>query len=167
MLCSQVLISLFGLDLRDAQLPTLDKKGGKSHKKKKKKKSVLAEVQNTFKEADAGVNQILIFQNRLSWWRFLSNHSIGTFLHVDRDWAVDAADTLYRCAVADAKAAQERKSLVLEALFEIMFRVLKNAAGPATVPTNGSADGKCRVGIVDTLPCVVPSGSAVINLQPN
>ncbi len=32
-------------------------------------------------------------------------------------------------AVADFQASKERKSLVLEALFEILFRVLKHAAG--------------------------------------
>ena len=32
-------------------------------------------------------------------------------------------------AVADFQVAKERKSLVLEALFEVLFRVLKHAAG--------------------------------------
>lgn len=33
------------------------------------------------------------------------------------------------CAVADFQASKQRKSAVLEALFEILFRVLKHAAG--------------------------------------
>jgi hypothetical protein len=43
--------------------------------------------------------------------------------------------------VADFQEAKERKSLVLEALFEVLFRVLKHAAGgPARRPPqhNGS-----------------------------
>ena len=44
--------------------------------------------------------------------------------------------------MADFQEAKERKSLVLEALFEVLFRVLKHAAGgPARRPPqqNGSA----------------------------
>ena len=33
------------------------------------------------------------------------------------------------CAAAASKAAAEQKSLILEALFEVLFRVIKTAAG--------------------------------------
>jgi len=53
----QVLTCLYGMDIRDAEMPTFDKKqGGKAKKRKRnqKKTGVLADVQTAFKEADAG-----------------------------------------------------------------------------------------------------------------